>query len=200
MPELPEFTKEIWQEFLERLTKYTVGKFRYLGWQDERIGPKGKCPQDIAFEAISEVLNGTRRYNRETYPNFMDFLKSIADSLIYHFMKSAKYESKIVKPIPTIITKQGEYKQVELEDKVNDPAQTCVNKDIVEKVKDIISQEFNDDAAVKGLLECLEADITKPADMAEVLAVNVKEIYNARKRLQKMMDNKLSSLKMEYQR
>ena len=198
MAELPELIKEQWQEYLERLTKYTVGRFRYLGWLDGRIGPKGKGPQDIALDAILSVLNGKRRYNREAYPNFMDFLKSVADSCINHFMKLAKDESKIIKPTPTIITEQGKREEVELEDKGVGVAQICVNKEIAEKVKNILSQEFSDDLAVKGILECLEAGITKDSDMAEILGIDVKDIYNAKKRLQRGIDKNLSNMKMEY--
>jgi len=197
MTKLPELTNEQWQECLERLTLHAAKKFRFLGWTG-RMGPRGKEPQDVAYEAINKVLTGKRQYNKEVYPDFMNFLQSIVDSLIYHLSKS--FESKRFKPIPATTTEQGDFEEVEFESREPNPARIFIHKDIAERIKGILAQEFKDDVVVNGILECFEADITKPAEIAELLEKNVKDIYNARKRLQRVIDGKLQNLKMEYQR
>lgn len=201
MTELPKLTNEQWHEYLERLTLHAAKKFRFLGWtakHGNRTGPHGKEAQDIAHEAICKVLNGKRRYNQEAYPDFMDFLQSIVDSLIYHLVKS--FESKRFRPMPADTTDQGGYEEIEFEGREPTPARICVNKDIAERVKDILAQEFKDDVVVKGILECFEADFTKSSDIAELLDKDVKDIYNAQKRLRRVIDGKLQNLKKEYQR
>ena len=201
MAELPELTSEQWQESLERLTLHATKKFRFLGWtgkQGSRTGPRGKEPQDVAYEAINKVLTGKRQYNQEVYSDFMDFLQSIVDSLIYHLSKS--FENKRFKPMPATTTEQGDCEEIEFEGQEPTPAKICVQKDIAEKVKGILHQGFKDDVVVNGILECFEADITKPADIAVLLEKDVKDIYNAQKRLQRVIDGKLQKLKMEYQK
>ncbi len=201
MPELPELTNEQWQEYLERLTLYTVKKFRYLGWVakgGDRTGPRGKSPQDVAYEAVLKALNGERQYNREAYSDFGHFLRSAVDSLIYQLAKS--FEGKKFKPMPVATSDQEDREEIEFEGKEATPAKICVNKEIAEKVKGILSQEVKDDPVVNGILECFEAGITKPAEMAEVLGIDVKDIYTAKKRLQRVIDKKLQPLKMEYHR
>ncbi len=128
----------------------------------------------------------------------MNFLQSIVDSLIYHLSRS--FESKRFKPIPVATTEQGDFEEVEFEGREPNPARIFIHKDIAERVKGILAQEFKDDVVVNGILECFEADITKPAEIAELLEKDVKDIYNARKRLQRVIDGKLQNLKMEYQR
>jgi len=197
MTELPKLTNEEWQECLERLTLHAAKKFRFLGWTG-RLGPRGKEPQDVAYEAINKVLTGKRQYNKDVYPDFMNFLQSIVDSLIYHLSKS--FESKRFRPIPVTTTEQGDSEEVEFAGREPNPARISIHKDIAERVKGILAKEFKDDVVVNGILECFEADITKPAEIADLLEKDVKDIYNAQKRLQRVIEGKLQNLKMEHQK
>ena len=201
MAGIAELTKEQLQEYLERLALYALRKFRFLGWAAKHTdcaGPGGKGPEDIASEVITKVLNGNRSYNPEKYPLFLDFLTSIVDSRISHLANS--FERKKMVPLPITTNEQGDCEEIEFEGKEATPAKICVHKDIAEKVKIILAEEFKDDPVVNGLLECLGADIKKPAEIAELLEIDIKEIYNAQKRLQRAIDKdkKLQNLKMEY--
>jgi hypothetical protein len=110
------------------------------------------------------------------------------------------YKRNKVLPIPTTITEQGNCEEIEFEGKEATSVRICINKDIAEKVKIILAEEFKDDSVVNGLLECLGADYKKPAEIAELLGIDIKEIYNAQKRLQRAIEKnkKLQNLKMEY--
>lgn len=201
MPELVELTRDEWEEYLERLTLYAAKKFLYKGWiakGGERTGPQGKAPEDIAYEAVLKVLNGERQYNREAYSDFMHFMRSIVDSLVSHLAKS--FESKRFKPMPVATTDQGDCEEFEFEGKEPAPARTCIHKDLAKKVETILTNEFKGDLVLAGILECFKADVTKPSEMALLLEVDIKEIYNAQKRLQRVIEKKLQNLKMEYRR
>jgi len=200
MAEIPELTKDQWQELLERLALYARRKFQYLGWAAKHTdcaGPGGKGPEDIASEAIMKVLNGNRPYKPEKYPLFIDFLMSIVDSLISHLADS--FERKKMVPIPLATNEQGDCEEIEFEGKEATPAIIYVHKDIAEKVKTILAEEFKDDSVINDkFLECLGAGYKKPAEISELLGIDIKEIYNAQKRLQRVIDKKLQSLKMEH--
>jgi hypothetical protein len=199
MAEIPELTNEQRQELLERLALYALRKFQLLGWAAKHTncaGPGGKGPEDIASEAITKVINGDRPYNPEKYPVFMDFLKSIVDSRISHLADS--FERKNMVPIPVTTNEQGDCEEIEFEGKETTSAKICINKEIAEKVKTILAEEFKDDSVVNGLLECFEAGYNKPAEISELLGIDNKEIYNAQKRLQRVIDKKLQNFKMEY--
>ena len=201
MPELPELTRDQWEECMERLTLYAAKKFRFKGWVAKRgirTGPQSKTPQDIAYDAISKVFNGERQYNREAYSDFMHFLKSIVDSLVSHLAES--FESKKIRPIPVTTTDQGDYEEIEFEGKELTPVRLCIEKDLAEKVKTILAVDFKEDTVVTGILECLEAGITKRPEMAELLEIGVKEIDNAHKRLHRVVEKKLQNFKPEYQK
>ena len=201
MPELPELTREQWEEYLERLTLYAVKKFRFNGWVGKggiRTGPQGKAPEDVAYEAVLKAFSGERKYNNEAYSDFMSFLRSIVDSLVSHLAES--FEGKKFKPIPVATTDQGDCEEIEFEGKEPTPDRRCIHKDLTEKVKAVLTDEFKGDTVVNGILECFEADVTKDAEMALLLEIDVKEIYNAKKRLQRVIEKKLQNLKMEYRR
>jgi hypothetical protein len=195
MTELPEFTREQWEEYLDRLTLHAVMKYRFRGWVakgGERIGPCSKAPQDVAYEAVLKVLNGERQYNKEVYPDFLSFLRSIVDSIVSHLANS--FESRKSKPMPVAITVQEDCQEIEFEGNEPTPVSVCINKELAEKVKSVLAAEFNEDAVVKGILDCFQAGITKRAEMAELLEIDTKEIDNARKRLQRVIEKKLQNL------
>jgi hypothetical protein len=201
MAEIPELTKEQWQDHLERLALYALRKFRLRGWAARHIdcaGPKGIGPQDIASEAITRVINGKRSYNSERYPVFMDFLKSIVDSRISQLVES--FKRKKTAPLFIVTDERGDCKEIEPEGKEATPVKICVAKDIVEKIKIILKEEFENDPAVNAILECLDAGIEKPTEISELSGVDIKEIYNAQKRLRRAIEQnkKLQSLKTEY--
>ena len=64
-----------------------------------------------------------------------------------------------------------------------------------EKIKSILQETFVQDEVVCGMLDCLDAGIDKPSEMAEYLEVGVKEVNNAQKRLRREVDKKLKKYK-----
>jgi len=199
MTEIAELTEEQLQELLERLAFYALRKFQKLGWATKHTGcagPYGKGPEDIASEAIIQVLNGKRKYNPEKYSTFMNFLRSAVDSRISHLADTFKRKKMV--PLSVVTNNQEDGEEIEFEGKESTPVTLCMNKDIVEKVKITLAKDFKGDTVVSGLIECFEAGYTKPAEISEVLGIDIKEIYNAQKRLQRAVDKNLQSLKMEH--
>lgn len=189
MADITGFTENELKNFLERLVLYASWKFNRLGWRTrkgfDRAGPSGASPQDIAQEAITSILEGKRKYNREAYSGFYHFLKSIVDSKISHLCESVKNEKVKIVSISQRAADNDTYEDMEFESKETNPAKTYINEDVANNVKELLAKEFIDDEIVNGILDCVEADIMKPANMAEIMDVDIKEIYNAKKRLRR---------------
>ena len=179
--EIDDVTEEQWAEHLDRLSLHATRYFFAYGWgtKGRWAGPGGVTPGDIAAEAIVKVLDGTRRYDSSKCPNFMTFLRNVVRSLVNHCAKSAATQR--VQRFPQV-------RLADVDDSVDwdpegdepDPVENCIRNETVHMLKAAMAEEK--DGLLVGILECLEADITKPAMMAELLDVDVKTINNAQKR------------------
>ena len=83
--------------------------------------------------------------------------------------------------------------EVDPPDPGSDPATECMNQDQLEKFRASVAQEIAGDKLVEGIFSCLEAEITKPHEMAEVLDVKVKDINNGQKRLRRKVGGLLKN-------
>ena len=193
MPDIPTLTDNQWTELLERLTHYALGKFRKCGWwrgdlrKLEWAGPDGASPDDVALEAITSVIEGKRSYSPGKHGDFQNFLRSVVDSLVSHMVEKAKQRRTGRMPV-TQDTDTGEYVEVETCSKESDPADVCMSREAIEVAKEVVVAHAEEDPLAMQVLECMEADITKPAEMAEALGVDIKDINNAQKRLRRKLD------------
>ena len=196
MAGIPKLTDEQWAELLERLTYYAVRKYRKSGWRrgDRRkfewAGPDGASPQDVALEAITSVIERTRKYDPEVCPEFIDFLRSVVDSKISHMLEKAVRRRTGRMPV-VHDPEAAEHVEADLPGKAPDPAGVCMNREVIERARAVLEMDAEKDSLVLQVFECLEADITKPAEMAEMLDVKVSKIYDAQKRLRRKINRAL---------
>lgn len=188
---MPAFTEDQWRKILDRLTVYAQRKFVRLGWKSKNgyRTPHGQGPEDIASEAIVRIIENKRVYNAQRCPDFEQFLRGCVDSIISYIINSPDFKKR--EAMPCITTSEGETEEIEPEGRDIDPLQICIEKDIVEKVKSILKENFAEDIIVSGIYECLNAGIDKRSEQAEYLGVDVKEIDNAQKRLQRAVNKNL---------
>jgi hypothetical protein len=200
MDGVPAFTEDQWQKILNRLIIYAQRKYFKLGWKnkDNYRSPSGKGPEDIASEVIEEIIENRRIYDAQKQPDFEQFLKACVDSVIYNLIHSSGFEKK--KAMPYVITDEGETEEIDQESKEINPLQICVTKDLTEKVKSILQSTFSEDKLVCGIIDCLDAGIDKPSELAEYLEIDVKEIYSAQRKLQREVEKNLQKYKLEYQK
>ena len=195
MADLKGFTEQDWQSLLNRLTVHAQRQYVKLGWfsNGRYRSHQGQGPEDIAAEAITRTIEGKRTYDEKKCPDFYYFLKRCVDSIISHLIDSKEAEKR--KSMPFIVTDEGEIEEIEPEDREAGPLEICIKKDLVEKIKSILQERFVQDEVVCGMLDCLDAGIDKPSEMAEYLEVSVKEVNNAQKRLRREVDKKLKKYK-----
>lgn len=56
-----------WNNIATKLTYYAIFCFDQYSWKSNL--PKGNSPDDIALKAIEKVLDGTREWDPDKYPN-----------------------------------------------------------------------------------------------------------------------------------
>lgn len=198
MTDISQITAEELKQYLKRLTLYSQNKFFKLGWASKgsyRSGPQGMGPQDVVSEAIRKVLEGKRKYNKQAYPVFMNFLRSVVDSIISNMLKLV--EHKKVQPLPNRTNDSDQTIVLELEDQKLSPIHNLINKEIVEKVESVLMQTFSNDNIVCGILDSFKAGIIKRSEIAEYLEVKTKDVDNARKRLRRVIEKNLQEYKLE---
>lgn len=186
LAEIPSLSEDQWDELAVRLTDYARKKLALRFWMGVKGGAAGSAlkgleAHDIAAEAIVGVLDGNREsWNRESYPTFFDFLKSIVDSKV----------SELVKKPENKTTRRYKDEQLGRDEQVagvvSHPTSTLdlmVDLESRARFRAALIKEIEADNLALGLFECLESDMKDRSDIATILDVEVSEVYNAQKRL-----------------
>jgi hypothetical protein len=184
-----ELTQDQQRQLLDRLTIYAERKYRRLGWfkNGQYRSPSGQGPDDVAAEAIVRLIEGRRNYDDQKYPDLLEYLKkSVTKSIVSHIIDSPDFEKR--KPIPHVLTEDGEIEEIEIESEGDDTTLVYMQKDLVEKINAILQEKFAQDNIVLGILECMKAGIDKPSEMAEYLEVETSDVNNAQKKLRREFD------------
>ncbi len=198
MADVPKWTDDEWMEALERLTLHAHGKIARLHWRGMPfvkggcVLPGGATPQDLAADAIDDAILGKRMWNQEAEPDFLKFLRSVVDSKVSHLAR--RMENKLGRRMLVAADADDPSPAYEVADPDPDPETVCADKESQAKFRSAVLTAIQGDALVEGVFSCLEADITKPHEMAELLDTRVKEINNAQKRLRRKVEQVMKSL------
>ena len=187
MAEIPELSEAEWGELVERLTLYADSKLRTLWWQGETYTkdasvPGGVSAEDLAASAIESFLDESRIWDKNSEPDFQGFLKSVIDSKVSHLVNSA--ENKISRRLNT--TRRENEPAFQVAATSRKPEAVAAEHDSLEKLKQALIGELEKDDMAKSILECFDANITKPCEIADVLEVDISEVNNAQKRLRRV--------------
>ncbi|MEO3405885.1 hypothetical protein AAFN85_18380 [Mucilaginibacter sp. CAU 1740] len=162
-----------WNDLLPKLHYYSLNKLeRYPALADMYDIP-GLSAQ-IADEAVKLLWEETRKWNINYYPTASEVLKGIIDSLIYNYVNSKTVTSTDAMPE---------------DDRVVYEYGTSPNPEelyIVNETEAEILEILKTDADAAEVFECLR-DGLKPREIANELEVDVREIYNIIKRLQRKL-------------
>ena len=85
----PELLAVTWAEVGVRLVAYATWKARNLHWRTGHSWElaAGKTPEDVAADAITKVLDGTRAWDPERMA-LLPFMQAVVDSLMSHLAES----------------------------------------------------------------------------------------------------------------
>lgn len=195
MPEIPEFTDDQWTEMVERLALYADTKLQKLCWRGvpfKKGGapPGGVCAADIASEAITDWLDGKRNWDRAKNPELFQFLKATVDSKINHLAeslenrKSRRVDKPYGNPGPAHHMPSGE----------PEPGTVVADQEQLHRFRAAMIDGVGRDEAAGKVFECLEAEYTKPAEIAELLDMSLADVNNAQKRLRRVANKVRTNL------
>lgn len=192
MATLPNWTNEQWQEVVERLTLYAYGKLARLYWRGMPLTAGGAVPggvtaDDLAADAITDAIAGTRAWDQQSNPDFYRFLRSVVDSKVSHLAECL--ENQLTRRLRLPADADDSSPAYQVADKAPDSATICADKESLENFRAAILAEIEGDKLAEGVFSCLEAGITKPQEMAVLLDASVQEINNAQKRLRRKVEN-----------
>jgi len=193
---VPKLTEDEWEELTERLTLYAYGKLARLYWRGLPLRAGGSVPggvvaEDLAAEAITDTIQGTRVWNPQDDSDFPAFLRSVVDSKVSHLAKSL--ENRLSRRSPAAQTDDDPPIEQLVRDPRGDPQTVHGNQEAADNFRAMIRAEILGDDLAEGILNCLEQQITKPSEMAVLLDVTVEEINNAQKRLRRKVEKMMKA-------
>lgn len=183
-----------WHLTLTRLRRYAKDRAARLTWSGFRRGPLpgGRQSEDVVGTAIEKVLTGVREWDPAQHPDLDLFLESVVDSEISHLVEG--WDHRHIRPVAAL---PRDPDREEEEDAVAaapsaapGPAEGLLQRER-EREGDDFYRSFHatltDDSVLQRIVECIEADVVKPGEIAERLGIPVTEIYNRRKQLQRRL-------------
>ena len=186
---IPDYSDEQWTELLERLTLHADGKLRKLHWRGlsaKRGGTAlgGICAEDLAADAITDWIDGKREWNPEAYPDVLSFLKGVVDSKVSHLVQGL--ENKMSQRI--VADETGKQPAEMSSCPRPGPEAIVAGQEELERLRAAMIAGVKEDKLAAAVFECLEADYTRPSEIAEILGVAVTDVNNAQKRLRRIAD------------
>jgi len=153
-----------WDELIDALNAYAISRLK----SDNIKNFEGKEAIDFVGDVILKVMEGKRDWNKAQC-SFREFLFGCLRSEISNFFETSKK------------CKNGEFEE-------NSTVQNTENiEDNRKQISELLKLKGADDDELT-VFECWMDGIKKPRDIAEDLGVNVKEIYNISKRLEKRIE------------
>jgi DNA-directed RNA polymerase specialized sigma24 family protein len=150
-------------DIIDRMNAYAISRIKSVGIKNFN----GKEPIDFVGDLILKVMEGQRDWSKAQC-SFKDFLFGCLKSEIANFFKLNKN------------IHEDDFPDIPSEEQ---------NQNIEEKrkqISDLLIQEGADDDELL-IFECWADGITKPKEIAKDLGIEVKEVYNITKRLERRL-------------
>jgi DNA-directed RNA polymerase specialized sigma24 family protein len=189
---VPELTADEWTEVVERLSLHASSKLRRLHWRGVSGSIGGKTPggieaDDLAQWAIFDVIEGRRTWDPRADSDFLKLLQGVVDSKVSHLVEGL--ENRKSRRLGLASAGDESLVAYEVEASGPSPAQLIANRDSAESFRAAVIKSLEGDNLAFKVLECLEAEYTKPSEISEMLGISVPDVNNAQKRLRRKLDD-----------
>jgi DNA-directed RNA polymerase specialized sigma24 family protein len=182
-----------WGETTGQLVVYTLRKARRLYWQGIRDGdmPEGKEAYDVVQDAIYQLISGERRWDPDIQPDLFAHLQGIIDSKLSALVRSRANRRLRSEAALAAADRLPEDAPSPL-DAIASPGPDPVEIALLEE-QERRSEEFliglalflEGEPVLQKIVEAIADGAEKPADIAAAAELDTKTVYNARKRLQR---------------
>lgn len=148
--------------------------------------------EDLAAEAIVDLLEGRRVWDASHDPDLLDWLRDVIDSKVSHLV-----ECKENRVLRRFLADMDETENAAVSRGTANtqrlPDQTLVEAEDVAALCESIRVELAGDDVAFPLFRCCVDGISKPAEMAVILQLLVQTIYDAQKRLRRGVERILTN-------
>ena len=201
MSDVPPHVRELleahdWDETTDRLVVYALWKARRLYWQGIRGGdmPEGRNAYDIVQDAIYQLLSGERRWDPDTQPDLFAHLQSIIDSKVSALVEgwanerlrsetALAIEARLPKDTPSLLDAFASSRP--------DPEDIALLTEQERRSEEFLiglTLFLEDEPELQRIVEAIVNGAEGPAEIAKDAGITPKAVYNARKRLQRKLD------------
>lgn len=177
-PQDHRFAGADWPDIIRRLTLVSLGLFKTVGLLGQGAVMKGLgiSPEDLAYGTVAKVLADEVKYRKEKGP----LLPFLVLALKRDFLDLLRQKSWVTTDII-----DGDERRNAKQDRTIRPDSLTdepVTPDVILR-KRIMEQVRSDQELVDYTVAALEMNITKPADLADLLSTSATDIQNRKKRL-----------------
>ena len=198
MAEIPSHVRKLldehnWEDTLPRLLLFSLRRIRRITWH----GAKGECPpagkmaEDFVMSVIEKVFSGQRKWDPQAYPDLLKYLFGVIHSDINHLAESIENRSVMRPESQLKSTEEDKERAIE-----KFPSQTLSQEKILlgaekqEKAEEFLFgfiDFLGDEQKLIDLVECIMDDFVRPKDIARKMQVEIKDINNMKKRMQRRL-------------
>lgn len=176
-----------WDDIVPRLMKYALTKLSIRSGSPLEGYSINEIAHDIVYNSIKKVIEGKRKWEPDRGPLLKFVMFSVIRSEISHLYKSDYYSATQRMPVPQEDGDMNPVSRDDLPDNVDSDSNVAPDQNILEiEMRDSIFKAVEGDNELSDIVLCMYDGIDKPEDIANQLNVDVKVIYNAKKRLRRI--------------
>jgi hypothetical protein len=184
-------TEDELTEMILRLGRYTLRECNRLRWRtgDSVELPGGETVDSIVSLALEKTLSGERHWNPEARPNLQEYLMDVIDSLLNHLATGKENTLFIPAAASDAIEvgRAGSQKEAEWLARVEISPEASLlrqeEEELQEQALELLWEESRNDPILVRVLEALLEGNEKADRIAAATGLNIREVYNAMKRL-----------------
>lgn len=171
-----------WERIYPALVAYAVTRSSRL-YRVKGGGqlPEGHTPSDIAHQAVQLVFEGERQWDPSTHPDLLRYLSGVVSSLVSNLVTGADHTRR---------TDGAADEPLDLDrfegTVAASPLASTESDECVEELREIVDRETADDEGLATVAMGFE-DEMRPAEIADVLSIEVKEVYRLAQKLRRRL-------------
>jgi hypothetical protein len=193
-------TAEEYELLTLHLGRYAMRVSKIYRWRtgNSHDLPGGHTTESIVLEAIEKAWLGERNWDSEKQPDFKKYLMDVIDSLLYHLATGK--DNELLTPEPEPGTDDGEdwhtgspkrhwrtdwlvRKAATPEEELLEKEETARETEARDHAIEMLMEEARGDEELTYVIQAMLDGYDKAGEIAGVTGIDVRDVYNIMKRL-----------------